>query len=126
MSRAYESILQRSLYKKSAKGYTRVKVGICDFYREGWYLVHVDKGCTSIDWVVHPEKAEVLAAMRLAKDAMVRSLSEAGKLTPNQALASKKAQRLWKELSEELDRPLSLQGISYNDLVDAGMKVLQA
>jgi hypothetical protein len=69
------------LYKKVGKKYVQASdpwayTGL----REGWWLVKVSSGCTSIRSAVYPAKAEILAAAKEKEDELVdiiRKVSEA-------------------------------------------------
>lgn len=128
-SYAYNQIKSRSLYKKVGEKYIR-----CSTYDEidrlypGWYLLHVKDGGSSMRSIVHPERAEVHAAMMLAEEAMVKAMLDASKheFPHGHKPLSKKAQKLWLDLQRELNtETLILRGKSYHDIVQAGIKVLE-
>ena len=51
---------QQTLYKKVGKKYVQVNDPYAyDGLREGWWLVKVASGCTSIRAAVYPNKAEI-------------------------------------------------------------------
>ena len=53
-----------------------------DCFPLGAHLLVVNKGCTSYLHNVEPDKAGLLAAMKIAKDAMVQAFMEASDLRP--------------------------------------------
>ena len=65
-----------------------------DCYEQGAHLPVVNKGSTSYLHNVEPDKAGVLAAMKIAKDAMVQAFMEASDLRPaNQPVTITEEQR---------------------------------
>ena len=69
---------QQILYKKVGKKYAQVNDPYAyDGLREGWWLVKVASGCTSIRAVVYPNKAEIIAAAKDKEDELVQIIREA-------------------------------------------------
>lgn len=117
------------IYQKHGRRYTELgKYVDIDCYEYGAHLLVVNKGCTSYLRNVEPDKAGVLAAMKIAKDAMVQAFMEASDLQPaNQPVTiTEEQRRLLDELkstgfNESVWIRESIQGI-----IDAGMKALEA
>ena len=116
------------IYQKVGRRYKQVGEYMqFDCFPLGAHLLVVNKGCTSYLRNVEPDKAGVLAAMKIAKDAMVQAFMEASDLRPaNQPVTiTEEQRRLLDELKAtgfctEMWIRESIQGI-----IDAGMKVLE-
>ena len=116
------------IYQKHGRRYIELgKYMDFDCYEYGCHLLVVNKGSTSYLRNVEPDKAGVLAAMKIAKDAMVQAFMEASDLRPaNQPVTiTEEQRRLLDELKAtgfctEMWIRESIQGI-----IDAGMKVLE-
>lgn len=116
------------IYQKHGRRYTELgKYVDLDCYEYGAHLLVVNKGSTSYLHNVEPDKAGVLAAMKIAKDVMVQAFMEASDLRPaNQPVTiTEEQRRLLDELkatgfNESVWIRESIQGI-----IDAGMKVLE-
>ena len=83
------------IYQKHGKRYKQVGQYLeFDCFSNGAHLLVVNKGCTSYLRNVEPDKAGVLAAMKIAKDAMVQAFMEASDLRPaNQPVTITQEQR---------------------------------
>ena len=116
------------IYQKHGRRYKQVGQYLeFDCFSNGAHLLVVNKGCTSYLHNVEPDKAGVLAAMKIAKDAMVKAFMEASDLRPvNQPVTiTEEQRRLLDELKAtgfctEMWIRESIQGI-----IDAGMNVLE-
>lgn len=74
---------EEPIYQKHGRRYVELgKYVAFECYEYGAHLLVVNKGCTSYLRNVEPDKAGVLAAMKIAKDAMVRAFMEASDLRP--------------------------------------------
>ena len=117
------------IYQKHGRRYKQVGQYLeFDCFSNGAHLLVVNKGCTSYLHNVEPDKAGVLAAMKIAKDAMVQAFMEASDLRPVNppVILTEEQRRLLDELkatgfNESVWIRESIQGI-----IDAGMKVLEA
>ena len=116
------------IYQKVGRRYKQVGEYMqFDCFPLGAHLLVVQKGSTSYLHNVEPDKAGVLAAMKIAKDAMLHAFMEASDLRPaNQPVTiTQEQQDLLDKLKEtgfnsEMWIRESSQGI-----IDAGMKVLE-
>lgn len=118
----------KPIYQKYGRRYVELgKYVDLDCYEYGAHLLVVNKGCTSYLRNVEPDKAGVLAAMKIAKDAMVQAFMEASDLRPaNQPVTITEEQR---RLLDELKATGFNESIwireSIRGIIDAGMKVLE-
>jgi hypothetical protein len=53
-----------------------------DGLREGFWLIHIKEGCTSIRQQIHPEKSAITAAARLIEDKLVDIIRKASEARP--------------------------------------------
>lgn len=93
---------------------------------QGAHLVVVKPGSQSLLYNVEPHRAALLAAMREATEAMIDAMREASELQPRQVPITQ----------EQLDLLDKLKATGFNasiwsrgglrDMVDAGMKALEA
>ena len=68
-----------------------------DGLREGWWLVKVAPGSTSIRQQVYPHKAEITAAAREKEDELIDIIREASEARPSQNPITPEALADWKE-----------------------------
>ena len=117
------------IYQKHGRRYVELgKYVDLDCYEYGAHLLVVNKGCTSYLRNVEPDKAGVLAAMKIAKDAMVKAFIEASDLRPaNQPVTITEEQR---RLLDELKATGFNESVwireSAQGIVDAAFKALEA
>ena len=117
------------IYQKVGRRYKQVGEYMqFDCFPLGAHLLVVQKGSTSYLHNVEPDKAGVLVAMKLSKDAMLHAFMEASDLRPaNQPVTiTEEQRRLLDELKAtgfctEMWIRESAQGI-----INAGMKALEA
>ena len=117
------------IYQKHGRRYVELgKYMDFDCYEYGAHLLVVNKGSTSYLRNVETDKAGVLSAMRIAKDAMLKAFMDASDLRPAKepVKITEEQRRLLDELkatgfNESIWIRESAQGI-----IDAGMKALEA
>jgi hypothetical protein len=63
---------------------------------EGWWLVKVSKGCTSIRAAICPAKAELQAAIKDKEDEIIEVIRKASEARPQRRPISEQAQKDWK------------------------------
>jgi len=84
--KAYQRALEKQdniLYKKVGRKYIQINdMWAYDGLREGWWLVKVAPGSTSIRQQVYPHKAEICAAARDKEDQLVDIIRKASEARP--------------------------------------------
>ena len=96
VTKIYER-MSRQLYKKEGRKYVPVDDPYAlDGLREGWWLVKVSQGFTSIRQCVRPARAELDAAIRDKVDQIVPLIIKAGEARPQKAELSEEARKDWK------------------------------
>jgi hypothetical protein len=83
---AYQRALEKQdniLYKKVGRKYIQINdMWAYDGLREGWWLVKVAAGSTSIRQQVYPHKAEISAAVRDKEDQLIDIIRKASEARP--------------------------------------------
>jgi hypothetical protein len=98
-TRVYEK-MSRQLYKRVGRKYVPAN-DVCayDGLREGWWLVKVAPGSTSIRQCVFPHNAEIQAAAQDKEEELIDIIRAASQAKPKQGVAlSEAAHAAWKEL----------------------------
>jgi hypothetical protein len=99
---AQERIKQKesdTLYKKVGKKYVAINdPWAYDGLREGWWLVKVASGSTSIRSCVYPAKAELQAAIKDKEDQLVDVIRKASEARPKNIPLSEQAKADWEWL----------------------------
>lgn len=123
------------LYEKRGRRYYPVSEydpKVTDAFPDGFTMVHVKPGCSSYRYGVSPAVPELLAAARLLEDAMLEAMHTATKYTPEPVPVTEEERVAWKHLEAVLEknegrerRMLRLWGCSAQNMIDAGLKVLE-
>ena len=98
----------------------------CDSFPKGTHLVQSYPGGSSRRFNIDPAYAPLIAAGRVAEDAMCRALQKASELKPRQTPITEGQRKAWKKLAKEFGDELAILHInSAHDIAEAGMKALQ-
>ena len=93
--RIYDKMNQQ-LYRKVGRKYVPISDPYAlDGLREGWWLVKVSPGSTSIRQQVYPSKAEISAAARDKADELLQIIREASEAKPAKIPISPEALADW-------------------------------
>lgn len=93
--RIYDKMNQQ-LYKKVGRKYVAESDPYAlDGLREGWWLVKVSPGSTSIRQAVYPSKAEISAAAKDKEDELLQIIREASEAKPAKIPISPEALADW-------------------------------
>jgi hypothetical protein len=99
---------------------------LMDSFHKGNHLVMVYPGGTSRRFNIDPAMAPMIAAGRVAEDAMCKAMMDASELRPQQTPLTEGQRRAWRKLAREFGTELcTLQGSSTRDIVEAGVKAMQ-
>ena len=97
-----------------------------DSFPKGNHLVMCYPGGTSRRFNVEPDNAAMIAAGRVAEDAICRAISKASELRPQNTPITETQQKAWKKFSKEMgDELCTLYGLSARDCAEAGVKAMQ-
>ena len=98
----------------------------CDSFPKGTHLVDVYPGGSSRRFNIDPAYAPMVAAGRVAEDAMCKSIQKASELRPRQTPLTEGQRKAWKNLAKEFGDELATLNInSARDIAEAGLKALQ-
>jgi hypothetical protein len=99
----------------------------CDSFPKGTHLVDVYPGGSSRRFNIDPAYAPMIAAGRVAEDAMSRAISEASELHPKQTPLTEGQRKAWRKLAKEFGDELATLNIaSARDIAEAGVKAQMA
>ena len=97
-----------------------------DAFSKGTHLVMVYPGGQSRRYNVEPAYAPMIAAGRVAEDAICRAISKAAELRPPRTAITKEQKKAWEALAAAFgDELCTLQGLSIHDCAEAGLKAMQ-
>ena len=97
-----------------------------DSFRKGAHLVIVYPGGSSRRYNIDPAYAPLIAAGRVAEDAMCQAIRQASELRPQKTPITPGQQRAWKKLAQEFgDELATLQIDCARDIAEAGLKSLR-
>ena len=68
-----------------------------DGLREGFWLIKIEKGCTSIRQQIYPEKAPLTAAARLIEDKLVDIIRKASEARPAHTELTPEQKKDWEK-----------------------------
>jgi hypothetical protein len=116
-------------YEKVGRKYVPVAEYNSDYldsFGKGTHLVMSYPGGQSRRYNIDPDYAGLIAASRVAEDAMCKAIQVASELKPRQTPITEGQRKAWKKLAKELGDDLcTLQGSSAHDIAEAGIKALQ-
>jgi hypothetical protein len=98
-----------------------------DSFPKGCHLVMVYPGGSSRRFNIDPDYAGLIAAGRVAEDAICRAISKASELRPQQTPITEGQRRAWEKLAKEFgDGLATLSGLCIRDCAEAGVQAMQA
>jgi hypothetical protein len=122
--------MKKIYYEKVGRKYVPVAEydnEFLDSFTKGNHLVMCYPGGTSRRFNIEPALAPMIAAGRLAEDAICRAISKAADLRPQRTLLTPRQKKAWEELAEAFgDELCTLQGLSIHDCAEAGVQAMQA
>ena len=120
--------MKKIYYEKVGRKYVPVAEYDNDFldsFPKGNHLVMSYPGGTSRRFNIDPNYAAMIAAGRLAEDAMCRAISKAGELRPKSTPITPGQKKAWEKLAKEFgDELCTLHGLSVHDCAEAGVKAM--
>ena len=121
--------MKKVYYEKRGRRYYPVAEydsAYMDSFPKGNHLVMCYPGGTSRRFNVEPDNAAMIAAGRVAEDAICRAISKASELRPQNTPISETQRKAWKKFSKEMgDELCTLYGLSARDCAEAGVKAMQ-
>ena len=120
--------MKKIYYEKVGKRYKPVAEhdsDLLDSVPKGNHLVMSYPGGVSRRYNVNPDHAAMIAAGRVAENAICRAISKASELRPQRTPITPGQKKAWEKLAKEFgDELCTLQGPSAHDIAQAGINAL--
>ena len=95
----------------------------CDSFPKGTHLVDVYPGGSSRRFNIDPAYAPMIAAGRVAEDAMSRAISAASEMRPQRVPITEGQRKAWRKLAKEFGDDLATLNMSCaRDIAEAGIQ----
>ena len=121
--------MKKIYYEKRGRRYVPVAEYDSDFldsFTKGNHLVMSYPGGTSRRFNIDPNYAAMIAAGRVAEDAICRAISQASEMRPQKTPITEGQRKAWNKLAKEFgDELCTLNGLSVHDCAEAGIKAMQ-
>ena len=121
--------MKKIYYEKVGRKYvpvTEYDSDLLDSFSKGTHIVMSYPGGQSRRYNIDPDYAGLIAASRVAEDAMTSAMQKASELHPRQTPITPGQQRAWKKLAKEFgDELCTLSRGCAQDVAEAGIKALQ-
>jgi len=116
-------------YEKIGRKYVPVAEYDNDFmdsFTKGTHIVMCYPGGQSRRYNIDPNYAAMIAAGRVAEDAICKAISKASELRPKSTPITPGQKKAWEQLAKEFgDELCTLNGLSVHDCAEAGVKAMQ-
>ena len=116
-------------YEKVGRRYVPVSEydsNLMDAMPKGAHITLVYPGGSSTRYNVDPNYAAMIAAGRVAEDAICKAISKASELRPKQTPITEGQRKAWLKLAKKFgDELCTLQGLSAHDCAEAAVKAMQ-
>jgi len=123
-------VTKKIYYEKRGRKYVPVSEydsEYLDSFSQGTHIVMCYPGGQSRRYNIDPNYAAMIAAGRVAEDAIRRAISKAAELRPPRTAITKEQKKAWEALAAAFgDELCTLQGLSIHDCAEAGVKAMQA
>ena len=120
--------MKKLYYEKVGRKYVPVSEYDNDFldsFTKGTHLVMSYPGGSSRRYNIDPNYAAMIAAGRVAEDAICKAISKASELRPKQTPITVGQKRAWENLAKAFGNELcTLNGLSVHDCAEAGVKAM--
>ena len=121
--------MKKLFYEKVGRRYRPVYEydnELLDAFPKGAHLVIVYPGGSSRRYNIDANYAAMIAAGRVAEDAVCQSIIKAAELRPKTTPLTERQRQAWQELKEAFgDDLFSLNGASTRDIAEAGVQAMQ-
>jgi len=121
--------MKKIYYEKVGRRYVPVAEYDNDFmdsFSKGTHLVMSYPGGTSRRYNIDPAYAAMIAAGRVAEDAICKAISKASELRPKSTPITPGQKKAWEKLAKEFGDDLAtLSGLCIRDCAEAGVKAMQ-
>jgi hypothetical protein len=121
--------MKKIYYEKIGRKYIPVSEYDSDYldsFSKGTHIVMSYPGGQSRRYNIDPAYAPMIAAGRVAEDAICKAISKASELRPQRTPLTLGQKKAWEKLAKEFgDELCTLQGLSIHDCADAGVNAMQ-
>jgi hypothetical protein len=125
-----KSMTKKIYYEKVGRRYVPVSEYDSDYldsFGKGTHIVMCYPGGQSRRYNIDPNYAAMIAAGRVAEDAICRAISKASEMRPQRTPITEGQKKAWEKLAKEMgDELCTLNGLSVRDCAEAGVKAMQA
>jgi hypothetical protein len=122
--------MKKIFYEKVGRRYKPVceyDQTLMDAFPKGTHIVVCYPGGQSTRYNIDPAYAPMIAAGRVAEDAICKAISKASELRPKSTPITPGQKKAWEKLAKEFGDDLcTLHGLSVHDCAEAGVKAMQA
>ena len=122
--------MKKVYYEKIGRRYHPVSEydsDLLDSFPKGSHLVCVYPGGSSRRYNVEPNYAALIAAGRVAEDAVCQAIHKASEMRPQRTPITEGQQRAWRKLAREFGDDLATLNInSARDIAETGLRALEA
>lgn len=122
--------MKKIYYEKIGRKYVPVAEYDNDFldsFTKGTHLVMSYPGGTSRRFNIDPNYAAMIAAGRVAEDAICKTISKASELRPKSTPITPGQKKAWEKLAKEFgDELCTLNGLCVRDCAEAGVNAMMA
>ena len=121
--------MKKIYYEKVGRKYVPISEYDSDYldsFSKGTHIVMCYPGGQSRRFNIDPNYAAMIAAGRVAEDAMIQAMHKASEMKPKQTPITEGQRKAWKKLAKEFgDELATLNCASSHDIAEAGLKALQ-
>jgi len=122
--------MKKIYYEKRGRRYVPVSEydsEYLDSFSKGTHIVMCYPGGQSRRYNIDPDYAPMIAAGRVAEDAICQAISKASEMRPQQTPITLGQKKAWEKLAKEFGSELAtLSGLCIRDCAEAGVKAMQA
>jgi len=120
--------MKKIYYEKQGRRYVPVSEYDNDFldsFTKGTHLVMSYPGGVSRRYNINPDYAAMIAAGRVAEDAICKAISKAAEMRPKRTPITPEQKAAWEQLSQAFgDELCTLHGLSTHDCAEAGVRAM--
>ena len=122
--------MKKIYYEKVGRRYKPVyeyDQTMMDAFPKGTHIVMCYPGGQSRRYNIDPHYAVMIAAARVAEDAICKAISKASELRPKSTPITPGQKKAWEKLAKEMgDELCTLHGLSVHDCAEAGVIAMMA
>jgi len=123
-----KSMTKKIYYEKVGRRYVPVSEYDSDYldsFGKGTHIVMCYPGGQSRRYNIDPNYAAMIAAGRVAEDAICRAISKASEMRPQRTPITEGQKKAWEKLAKEMgDELCTLNGLSVHDCAEAGVRAM--